>query len=258
MAASPKAIIMDIEGTVAPISFVTEVLFPYVSKNLPAYLDKTWETVDTKADVTALLAQSEADVAASVDGVVAISPAVAAAASDVAAPAEAVAALKAAVLANVAWQMSLNRKMGALKGLQGHVWRDAFVSGEVKGQIYGDVYDAMRRWRAAGVKLYIYSSGSVEAQKLVFGHSVHGDMTPLLDGYFDTAVGHKRERGAYDAILAAIDCAPAEALFLTDIYEESVAADAAGMGTILLIRDGNAPLPEGNEFPTATTFDSIC
>jgi HAD superfamily hydrolase (TIGR01549 family) len=135
------------------------------------------------------------------------------------------------VLANVAWQMSLNRKMGALKGLQGHVWRDAFVSGEVKGQIYGDVYDAMRRWRAAGVKLYIYSSGSVEAQKLVFGHSVHGDMTPLLDGYFDTAVGHKRERGAYDAILAAIDCAPAEALFLTDIYEESVAADAAGMGT---------------------------
>lgn len=166
--------------------------------------------------------------------------------------------LKSAVLANVAWQMALNRKMGALKGLQGHVWRDAFTSGAVKGAIYDDVAAKMREWHEVGVvKQYIYSSGSVEAQKLVFGHSVHGDLTPLLAGYYDTAVGHKRERAAYDAILRDLGLAGHEAVFLTDIYEEAVAADQAGIKTVLLLREGNAPLPEDNAFPTATSFDIL-
>nr|KAF6386612.1 enolase-phosphatase 1 [Myotis myotis] len=102
-----------------------------------------------------------------------------------------------AVVDNVCWQMSLDRKTTALKQLQGHMWRAAFTAGHVKAEFFEDVVPAVRKWREAGMKVYIYSSGSVEAQKLLFGYSTEGDILELVDGHFDTKIGHKVESESY-------------------------------------------------------------
>ncbi|XP_072611939.1 enolase-phosphatase E1 isoform X2 [Vulpes vulpes] len=122
-----------------------------------------------------------------------------------------------AVVDNVCWQMSLDRKTTALKQLQGHMWRAAFTAGRMKAEFFDDVVPAVRKWREAGMKVYIYSSGSVEAQKLLFGHSTEGDLLELVDGHFDTKIGHKVESESYRKIANSIGCSTNNILFLTDV-----------------------------------------
>lgn len=133
-----------------------------------------------------------------------------------------------------------DRKATPLKTLQGLIWAQGYADGELKGHVYPDTPEAMRRWREAGVSIHIYSSGSIAAQKLIFGHSISGDLTPMLSGYFDTTTGPKRERESYARIASAIGAAPGEILFVSDIQAEIDAARDAGLQGLLIDRDGDS------------------
>lgn len=197
-----KAILTDIEGTTTSLSFVADVLFPYARERLPAYVAAHPETAPILAEVAA------------------------------AEPGDPVATL-------TRW-IDEDRKATPLKTLQGMIWADGYASGGFTGHVYADAVAGLRRWHAAGVALYVFSSGSVAAQKLLFGHSVAGDLTPLFSGYFDTTTGPKREAASYAKIADAIGVATGEVLFLSDTPEEVAAAHAAGMQALLIDRAGGA------------------
>ncbi|KEQ51428.1 acireductone synthase [Sphingobium chlorophenolicum] len=220
---APRAIVTDIEGTTSSIAFVHEVLFPYSQARL--------------ADYVAAHPAEAAPILASVR-------------DEVANPALDEAGCVAALLQ---WHKE-DRKIGPLKTLQGMIWAEGFAEGALRGHVYPDAVAGLRRWHAAGIALYIYSSGSVGAQKLLFGHSEAGDLNPLFSGHFDTAIGGKKETASYRAIADAMALPPAEILFLSDVEAELAAAQQAGMQVTLLARDG---LPAASPFPVETGFDNI-
>ena len=131
-----------------------------------------------------------------------------------------------------------DRKATPLKTLQGLIWAQGYADGELDGHVYPDTPEAMRRWKARGIDVHIYSSGSIAAQKLIFGHSVAGDLTPMLSGYFDTTTGPKREAESYRRIAAALDLPPEDILFLTDVQAEADAAREAGVAALIVDREG--------------------
>jgi enolase-phosphatase E1 len=152
--------------------------------------------------------------------------------------------------------MDRDEKITALKTIQGMIWEAGYASGDILGAIYADVAPALRRWARAGLRLYIYSSGSVAAQKLLFGHTPVGDLTPLFQGFFDTRVGPKRDVASYAAIARGANVPAAEFLFLSDVEAELDAAAAAGLQTCQLVRpqDGTA---RGNRHATAADFAEV-
>ena len=152
--------------------------------------------------------------------------------------------------------MDQDRKAEPLKTLQGIVWRDGYASGVLRAELYPDVPPALRRWRSAGHILSVYSSGSVDAQRLLFRHSDHGDLTGLFAGFFDTRVGGKREAASYGALAGALDAMPERILFLSDVGAELDAAAASGLRTCQLLRpqDGAVPSPS---HPQAADFDGV-
>lgn len=220
-----KAILADIEGTASSIGFVHNVLFPYAAKRLPVFIR-----------------QREAD------------PAVAALLDDVRKEAgEPQADVERLAQVLLQW-IAEDRKATPLKALQGLVWENGYENGDLTGHVYADTAPAFRRWRERGAAIYIYSSGSVKAQQLLFGHSDAGDLRPLIAGYFDTTVGHKRDAGSYRAIAGRIG-QPAEAiLFLSDVTGELDAAASAGMQTLQLARD--EPVRAGRH-PLARDFTEV-
>ncbi|KAG8036923.1 hypothetical protein G9C98_004245 [Cotesia typhae] len=237
-------VIVDIEGTTTSISFVKETLFPYVRENLKDYVEKKWNDAEFKDDIAKLKEQAEKDAADKVEGLVSITG-------------ETPEETKESLMKNVLWQMDNDRKSGALKQLQGHMWRDAYKSGAVKGHVYEDVPKALEDWTKNGRKVYVYSSGSVEAQKLLFGHSEHGDLLKYFSDYFDTEVGPKQEAASYKNILTKIKCDDAsKVLFLTDIPKEAKAAVEAGMASVVVTREGNAALTaeEKTTYSTVKSF----
>ena len=261
-------VVLDVEGCTTSLAFVAETLFPYAASRLPGWLAEQWGSASGPAgeDVAALCALSAADVAAGVEGAAehaldggAVLGAWRAGSSGGSGGSSSSsggmssAEAQAAVVRNVAWQMRCGRKSGALKALQGHIWREGYESGALQGHLFGDTPVALRAWAAGGVRTYIYSSGSREAQVLLFTHSVAGDVTGLLSGYFDTSVGVKVESASYSDICATLGCGrsgAARVLFATDALPEAVAARAAGMQAVLTVRPGNNPLPEAaKEFP---------
>ncbi len=131
-----------------------------------------------------------------------------------------------------------DRKATPLKALQGMVWEQGYNAGQLKGHVYPDAVDALKHWHQQGYRLYVYSSGSIQAQQLIFGCSEAGDLSGLFSGYFDTTSGPKREAQSYRTIAQAIECPAENILFLSDIVEELDAAQAAGMITCGLARDG--------------------
>ncbi len=220
-----RAILTDIEGTTSSIAFVHEVLFPYSRARLAEYV----AAHAGEPEVAAILDQVRAE------------------AGD---PALSLAGCT-ALLAE--WH-DADRKIGPLKALQGLIWAEGYAAGALEGHVYADAVAGLRRWRAAGLALYVYSSGSVAAQRLIFGHTAFGDLTPLFAGHFDTGVGGKKEGASYAAIAAAIGIAPGEILFLSDVEAELAAAAGAGMAVTLLARDG---VPAASPYPVATSFDTI-
>lgn len=200
-------ILTDIEGTTSSISFIKDVLFPYARERLPAFV----VTHTDNPDVQHWLHE-----AAKEAGLVS-------------------ATQQELIDLLISW-IDADRKSTALKALQGMIWQEGYTSGEYRAHIYPEVPAQLRAWQAAGKRLYVYSSGSVPAQKLLFAHTDAGDLTSVFSGYFDTEVGAKRDAESYRRIATAIGVAASEILFLSDIVEELDAARIAGMQTTLLAR----------------------
>jgi 2,3-diketo-5-methylthio-1-phosphopentane phosphatase len=237
-----RLILLDIEGTTTPMAFVHERLFPYARVRLRAWLTSRAGT-DERRDVMALLRAEHAADAAQDDAV----PAWPADPRDDIEPA----------VAYLEWLMDRDRKSPALKRLQGLIWEDGYQAGELRGEVFADVPDALRRWRAAGIDLAIYSSGSELAQRRLFASTVHGDLTPLISAFFDTAVGAKISPASYQRIVAALGHAPGEALFVSDVTRELRAAEEAGCQVVLSIRPGNPDQPHSEAFAHVSSFDRI-
>ena len=220
-----RAIVTDIEGTTTDINFVHKVLFPYAYSKLPLFLRENAATAAVAEQIDAVRSELH-NPAATLES----------------------------VIATLLHWIDTDQKVTPLKALQGMVWADGYQRGDFTGHLYADVAPALRQWHAAGVALYVYSSGSVQAQKLLFGYSDEGDLTPLFSGYFDTHIGHKREAAAYQRIVTELDL-PAEAvLFLSDVVEELDAAQQAGIQTLQLVREGTQA---GTRHPCVTRFDEI-
>ncbi|XP_014237895.1 enolase-phosphatase E1 [Trichogramma pretiosum] len=238
------AILLDIEGTTSSISFVKDTLFPYIRECLKKHVDEKWDSEEFKDDFMKLNAQAKEDEQNKVDGFVSIKEGTEEEAKE-------------SLIKNVLWQMDNDRKTEALKQLQGNIWKAAHKS--IKGHVYDDVPKAFEEWTKAGKKLYIYSSGSVQAQKLLFGDSTHGDLLKFINGHFDTSIGPKQEADSYKKILEKINCKASEVLFLTDAVKEAEAAITAGLSVVIVVRKGNVELTdeEMEKFKSIESFDEI-
>ncbi|XP_030460919.1 probable bifunctional methylthioribulose-1-phosphate dehydratase/enolase-phosphatase E1 isoform X3 [Syzygium oleosum] len=243
----PRCVVLDIEGTTTPISFVTDVLFPYARDNVGRHLSATFETPETRDDIKLLRSQVEDDLKQGVQGAVPIP-------ADEAGNEQVMAAL----VANVEAMIKADRKITALKQLQGHIWQTGFENNELEGVVFEDVPKALMNWHSLGIKVYIYSSGSRLAQRLIFGKTNYGDLRKYLCGFFDTNVGNKKETQSYIEISESLGVnKPSDVLFLTDVYQEAVAAKDAGLEVLISVRPGNGPLPENHGFKTVSSFLEI-
>ncbi|XP_055730994.1 enolase-phosphatase E1 isoform X2 [Salvelinus fontinalis] len=227
-----------------------DILFPYIKDHLEEHLSAHWEEDECKQDVHLLKKQVEEDLR--------LNRACAQHALDQSGHTDEEKAIR-EVVDNVLWQMASDRKTTALKQLQGHMWRAAYAAGRIKGEVYQDVVPSIRRWRRQGLKVYIYSSGSVEAQKLLFGYSVEGDVLDLFDGHFDTNIGAKVESKSYERIAERMGCLSEEIMFLTDITREAKAAEDAGVNVAVVVRPGNMELTEEerSHYNLITTFSQL-
>jgi enolase-phosphatase E1 len=231
-----RGILLDIEGTTTPLTFVSDVLFPYARAHAREFLDRRREEPDVQADLALLRREHEADERAG-----STPP-----------------AWRGDVESAVAYihaLMEQDRKSTALKALQGRIWEEGFRSGALRGVVYPDVPPAFDRWRRRGLVLAIFSSGSVLAQKLLFGTTSGGDLTPQLAAHFDTTTGPKREPESYRRIADSLGLGPATLLFVSDVVEELDAARAAGLPTALCVRGAQPSAPPTH--PVVTTFDGV-
>ena len=205
-----RAIVTDIEGTTSDIRFVHNVLFPYARERLAAFVTSQ----QFAEPVTSILDNLRGEI----DNPEATTP---------------------ELIDTLFAFMDQDRKSTALKALQGIIWQEGYVNGDFTGHLYPDVLPSLEKWKSQGLDLYVYSSGSVAAQKLLFGYSDEGDITHLFSGYFDTHIGAKRDAQSYVNIAAQLSLPPASVLFLSDIHQELDAAEQAGLRTVQLIRGDN-------------------
>jgi len=220
-----RAIVTDIEGTTSSISFVHDVLFPYARAHLREFVLAHVNDPDVAAQLAAVRESSETQL--DTEG----------------------------VIQQLLQWIDEDRKVTPLKVLQGLIWEQGYRDGDFHGHIYADAYENLQRWYSQGIRLYIYSSGSVYAQKLLFGHTEHGDMTPLFFGYFDTQTGAKQETASYQQIVNALKIPADEILFLSDTRAELDAAHAAGLKTCWLVRE--AEPAESAAHPQVQDFNGI-
>ena len=213
---APRIILTDIEGTTSSISFVKNVLFPYARAALPGFVASRGSEPDIRRWLDVVAAETGA-------------------------------ADDAAIVAQLQAWIDADRKHTALKAMQGVIWRDGYRNGDYTAHLYPEVADVLRGWHAAGIPLYVYSSGSVAAQKLFFGYSDAGDLNALFAGNFDTEIGGKREAGSYRRIVDAIGIDAGDILFLSDVVEELDAARQAGLRTVLLDRRDDYPIARSGD-----------
>ncbi|KAI8902970.1 HAD-like domain-containing protein [Globomyces pollinis-pini] len=242
-------VVVDIEGTTTPISFVHDVLFPYVLANVEQFLVDNWEVVECQEHVKSLYELSVKDLEEKLEGAVEILQVGNAATKESAIE---------SVVKSVKWQMSVDRKVGPLKALQGYMWKTAYENKTIKGVVYDDVVEAFKAWKSNGKSVYIYSSGSVGAQKLLFEHSDQGNLLEYIDGHFDTAIGPKVAQSSYEAIAKEIGADSKSILFLSDAIKECQAATAAGFQTLNVKRPGNAEVTDLGDIEQIETFSDLC
>ncbi len=240
--ANARAILLDIEGTTTPVEFVYRVLFPYARRYVREFVQQNYHSEDLQADISALRVEHRSDAERN-HGPPAWRQDLADSQVE-------------SVTQYVYWLMNQDRKSKALKSLQGKIWKGGYLSGNLVGQVYPDVLPAFVRWRKQQRAIYIFSSGSVLAQKLLFAHTTDGDLTSYITDYFDTTTGAKTEAGSYRSISEAIGWSAAEVLFLSDVNAELYAAQDAGMKTALCMRSGS-PEPNSGSHPIVHTFDAI-
>jgi enolase-phosphatase E1 len=211
-----RGILLDVEGTTSSISFVYDVLFAFAREHIGDFLARQRDDATVRELAGRLAADAGAAAPTTLD------------------PAESTRIALAAIDL-----MNRDVKSTPLKALQGMIWRSGFDSGELVSHVFDDVPPALEQWTNAGLDVRIYSSGSIEAQKLFFGHTSFGDLSPHLRGHYDTTTGPKREPMSYARIAADMALEPRQILFVSDVGEELDAARAAGMATALAIRPGN-------------------
>jgi enolase-phosphatase E1 len=246
-----QAIVLDIEGTTTPIGFVYDVLFPFARRHLRAYLRDPGNEDALREPLQRLRDEWSDDVGALTgDG----PPLAGHYVPGDAAPSAGLHGRDAnardasghdldEIQAYVEWLMDRDRKSPGLKLLQGRIWEEGYRRGELRGEIFGDVAAALRRWRAAGLAVAIYSSGSELAQRSLFASTVEGDLTPLIARFFDTAIGAKQATDSYRRIAAELGRPADRILFISDVTSELDAATGAGCQTLLCMRPGNHPQP---------------
>lgn len=229
-------VLLDIEGTTCPVSFVTGTLFPYAARHLGSFVkthrseaglaellasaEETWKQ-DSNPEAQQLLAQPGAE-----------------------------------VVAYLQLLIQQDRKLPELKDLQGLLWAEGYASGDLRGPLFRDVAPALRRWHQQGTVLAVYSSGSIAAQQLLYGHSTEGDLRSLFSHWFDTRTGAKQEVGSYRAISEAMEVVSSKILFISDSLLECEAAHAAQMQVLFSDREGN-PGRDNGSFERISTYEDL-
>lgn len=211
-----RAVLTDIEGTTSSIDFVHKVLFPYSRQKLRPFILRNLDNSQLRAAV--LEVNSDLEIAIQV----------------------------------LEQWIDQDKKFKQLKDIQGMIWEEGFKAAEFQGHIYEDAYEVLKLWAENGVPLYIYSSGSVQAQKLLFGYTKYGDLNSFFDGNFDTSIGPKKDPNSYLRISETIGIPPQKTLFLSDNIQELEAAEEAGFSVVLVSRDN--PSDSGSEFIEITSF----
>ncbi len=219
-----KAALLDIEGTTTRVSFVHDVLFPYSFEHMDTFLEKNQNSVEIKAALEEVSKELKKSIALS----------------------DLSQTLKKWIKDDV--------KHPQLKKIQGMIWKSGYESGELKSHIYEDVIPALKSWKENGISLSIYSSGSIEAQKLLFSHTEKGDLTPLFDNYFDLSTGSKKDMASFQKIAQKINIAPEEIVFLSDIEEELTAAAQAKFLVFQVLREGTLAT---EKFPIIESFNEL-
>ncbi|MCL1051899.1 acireductone synthase [Shewanella abyssi] len=203
-----RAIVVDTAGTTTDLNFIEDVLFPYSAKALPAFLEENQNNVLVEnciCDVQDIALEPDANLARVTE-----------------------------IL--LQW-ISEDRKATPLKTIQGLIWKQGYANGEFTGHIFPDFIEALDGYKQKGLRIYSFSSASVDAQKLLFGNSDAGDLTDKFNGHFDTRTGNKRFKQAYRNILNTISLSPKQILFVSDVLEELKAADEAGLNVMQMVRD---------------------
>ncbi|TGK15240.1 acireductone synthase [Leptospira fluminis] len=228
---TPNVFLFDIEGTTTPIEFVHKVLFPYSDSNFLSFFREQFPE-ERRFEEFKIASEKETEF----DGPLEKNPE--------------------SLSRFCSYLVSKDRKLGALKETQGKIWKRGYESGELKSTIFSDVPRFLGKIRNAGKSAAVYSSGSVEAQVLIFRYCEAGDLTPYFRSYFDTEVGGKREPQSYLAIADKLAVSPGKIVFFTDIKEEAEAAISVGIRPFIMERPGN--LPQGShQFPILRTFDDV-
>jgi enolase-phosphatase E1 len=217
---SVQAVLSDIEGTTSSLSFVHEVLFPLSYDRMEDFIKKNWNSDLIRKEIQQLGSKDQNEV----------------------------------IKTFRSW-IKEDRKEAPLKSIQGKIWKEGFESGKIRGHVYKDVPSNFRKWEDSGIRVCIFSSGSIEAQKLLFRYSEAGDLSKLISAYFDTTIGPKKESASYIKIAAELLLPPENILFLSDVQAELDAARAAEMQTMQLLREGVTPNSSGHS--TVSTFDEI-
>ena len=235
--ARPQGVLLDIEGTTSSIKFVYDVMFPFVREHLNDYLQHHWADESVQACLPLL-------------------------AEDVEQPSDWLQGQSQAdqvqtVCQAVIEMMDNDRKATGLKQLQGLIWKSGFESGEMVAHVYDDVIPAIEQWKQLGIDIRIYSSGSIGAQKLFFGHTTGGSLLDRFSNHYDTTTGSKRDSASYTKIAGEYDCESDQVLFVSDVVAELDAAKTAGLATALSIREGNPPVEDGHGHPTIHSFSEI-
>ena len=241
LATKTRAVLLDIEGTVTPISFVHDILFPFARDHVRDYLIQNSKKSEVQQDIAALIRERSAEEESgelltqvreggwSID----------------------------AVVAYVNWLIKRDRKSPALKSLQGKIWEHGYRDGTLKAPLFDDVVPNLERLRAEKIRVAIFSSGSVLAQKLLFAHTDTGDHTDLIEQYFDTSVGSKVSSSSYGEISRQLELSPDGVVFVSDVANELAAARDAGMSTLLCLRPGNQPQSTAEQFQAIRSFSEI-
>jgi enolase-phosphatase E1 len=235
-------ILLDVEGTTTPISFVYDKLFPYARKHIRWYLTQYC----CRAEIRDLLAQLNKENPADLKN---------------GAPAfrekEEDSGYVDSAVAYCLWLMDRDRKTTPLKALQGYIWEEGFARRELQSEVFSDVPKCFAAWRSQGRRIAIFSSGSVAAQKLVFEHTPFGNLTPQIEAFFDTNIGSKRDAQSYTRISEQLHAGPAEILFVSDVPDELDAASTAGMSVALAVRPGNAKHPNASIYSVVNSFSEF-
>jgi enolase-phosphatase E1 len=235
-----RGLLLDIEGTTTPISFVHDVLFPYARSRLRQFLKDNARQHEVRAELRELIRLNAQEIQ---EG----APAVVDSSDD---------AMIASAAEYCLWLMDRDRKSPPLKAIQGLIWEHGYRDGDLQGEVFADVPGAFSRWNAARRTIAIFSSGSVLAQRLLFAHTCAGDLTKYISSFFDTRCGPKHDRESYRQIAAEIQLSPASLLFVSDVTKELAAASEAGFQTALSVRPGN-PATSNSDHAIIHSFDEL-